>query len=276
MDKEKTIAELEQELVDKRNAYRSLLKEIPPLSQVYQKSELAAQIAFVGMLFAIVSLFIGLFPLGLVIAVILCIIYYKRDKHFELSFEEMASDELKKARSEYEECNQRLKAAKKEKQSAKFQEDLQRMQEQSKLMEDEDDDEQTGEEIFIELLTGLYDRELVSSHPIYTVDLSDKIYKNAFAAQAFLDKAVALVGDIIKIDYDKRQKMPYVLIGSGHYLSSDVCDRYACYFTDSKQIATLEKLQTGNMLTICGIFAKSNYEVPSTYFLTQSYILDIR
>ncbi len=279
MDEGKFVKALEQELEDKKKVYESLLKENPPLNQVYQKNERAAIITAVGILFAIVSIFIGLFPLGLVIAIVLGIIYYRRNKSFELSFEELASDELKNARKEYEECEQRLKEAKKaykEKQSAKLQENLQRERERAKQMEDEEDDERTGEEIFVEVLTGLYHRELVSSHLVYTGDLSDKICQNTFAAQSFLDKAVALVGEVIKIDYDKRQEMPYILIGSGHYISSDICDRYACYFTDPKQIATLEKLQAGDMLTICGVFAKSDREVPSKYFLTQSYILDIR
>ena len=274
MDEGKLVKEIEQEVENKKIEYESLLKENPPLNQAYQKNEKAAMMTAFGVLFALVSIFIGLFPLGVVIVVILGIIYYRRNKHFELLFEEMASDELKNIRKEHEELEQRLKETKKEQQSAKLRENLQRERERAKQMEDEDD-ERTGEEVFIELLTGLYHRELISSHLVSTEDLTDRIYKNAFAAQSFLDKAVALVGDVIKIDYDKRREMPYILIGSGHYISADVCDKYACYFTDPKQIATLEKLQAGDMLTICGVFTKTKYAIPSEYIMMQSYILDI-
>lgn len=279
-----SIKKLEQEVEDKKKIYTSLLKENPPLYKIYRTTKIADIGGLLGMSFAVIGLLDDpfLLLLGVVILIVSIVALYRFNKQFDRLFDETASDTLKSARKEYEEYDHRLKEAKeaekeakKKEERAKLQENIQRERERAKQMEDEEDDERTGEEIFVQVLTGLYHRELISSHLVYTGDLSDKICKNTFAAQSFLDKAVALVGDIIKIDYDERQKMPYILLGSGHYISSDVCDHYACYFTDPKQIATLEKLQTGNMLTICGVFAKSDYGVPSKYILTQSYILNI-
>jgi len=142
---------------------------------------------------------------------------------------------------------------------------------------DSEEDDEDDPDIIGKMLRKIHNRELVSEHIVHTSNLTETIYKNKLAVHSMLDKTIALYGEIKEIDYDKRRKMPYITLGSGHYFSSSsVCDRYACYFSDPKQIDTLQELQVGERLIVCGIFLENDQELPSSYILSQSYILDMR
>lgn len=297
MAEEKSVEELEQETRNKLEIYETLLKENPTLNEIYHKSNKAAWGALVGILLFIGFGIIGLFPVGLAAFIGTWVFFYKRNNRFDLAFEETASDELKKARKDYEDCKKRqeeAEKAKKEKRSAERQAKIQQVKEQAaqaviqradtrstaEEVDDEDREatEEELEETFRKILIGVYHREveIVSPHLIYTGNLSDRIDKNALIAYSYIGKAMLLMGEIIKIDYDREKNMPYVLIGSGHYLSSGVCDRYACYFSDPGQIDTVKKLQVGDNLILFGIFSEHKFSIPSHYFLSQSYIWEIR
>lgn len=281
---EDKLKELEKETQDKKGVYLSLLKQNQPLYKNYCIDNNSASIFIGGVIFAIISLFIDLFPLGAIIAIITGIVSYKCYNRFELTFKDLASDELKNARQEYEDYKQRLKEAEKaikEEQIAQRREELQQSLDELRSINDEedddddDDDPETRGKMYEKMLATIYGPEIeyISNHVVYVSDLSDTIGKNTLVVQTYIGKAIIITGEIAKIDYDKEKKMPYIIMGSRKYRSSGMCDEYTSYFSDPKQLDIIKTLEVGKRIVLCGIFSESRHDLPTKYLLSQCYVL---